>query len=59
MVENRKGGELNMEKALIFIWIAIVSSFIALLAYSFWNFFVVLFDLLRLGREVKQAMKKT
>jgi hypothetical protein len=50
-----------MEKASIVIWIAIVSSFIALLGYSFWNFFVVLFDLLRLGREAKQAkaMKKT
>ena len=48
-----------MEKASIVIWIAIVSSFIALLGYSFWNFFVVLFDLLRLGREAKQSMKKT
>jgi hypothetical protein len=47
-----------MGKALIFIWIAIVSSFIALIAYSFWNFFVVLFDLLHLGREIKAGVKK-
>ena len=48
-----------IDKGVTFIWIAIVSSFIALIGYSFWNFFVVLFDLMRIGREAKQAMKKT
>jgi len=48
-----------VDKGVTFIWIAIVSSSIALVGYSFWNFFVVLFDLMRIGREAKAAMKKT
>jgi len=47
-----------IDKGVIFIWICIVSSFIALIGYSIWNFFVVLFDLMRIGREAKAAIKK-
>lgn len=40
-------------KGTTFIWIAIVSSFIVLIGYTIWNFFVVFFDLIRIGREAK------
>jgi hypothetical protein len=46
-----------LEKGVYFIWIAIISSSIALIGYSIWNFFVVLFDLTRIGREA-QAQKR-
>ena len=36
-----------------FIWIAIISSVIVLIGYTIWNFFTVLFDLMRLGREAR------
>jgi hypothetical protein len=42
-----------LEKGIYFIWISIISSSIALVGYTIWNFFVVLFDLIRIGREAQ------
>jgi hypothetical protein len=54
---QKRRRKIMLEKGVYFIWIAIISSSIALIGYSIWNFFVVLFDLTRIGREA-QAQKR-
>ena len=41
-----------------FLWIAIVSSFIALFAYEIWNLIVVAKDFSRLSKEAREQQQQ-